>query len=118
MLKNSFKSYFSHIRGLYRIRHLQVPKGTKKGTFYTISQEDCKKRSSEEEADENGNPFQNGSNQILVSPAPAYAIGYSYTNALKKLTYQKPVTVVLNLARLYTDSGMSEQVLYGGREKS
>jgi hypothetical protein len=37
MLKSSFKSYFSYLRGLYKFHRLQVPYGTKKGTFYAVS---------------------------------------------------------------------------------
>ena len=38
MLKSSFKSYFSYVRGFYKFGHLQVRCGTKKGIFYAVSQ--------------------------------------------------------------------------------
>jgi hypothetical protein len=38
MLKSSFKNYFTYVSGLHKFRRLQVPDGTKNGTFYAISQ--------------------------------------------------------------------------------
>ena len=37
MIKSLIKSYFSYVRSLYKFRRLQVPYGTKKGTFYALS---------------------------------------------------------------------------------